>query len=228
MRRLLAGSVMLVLTCGVAQARQPEDNIVYGMAEKGVHGLVNIATGWFELPMQIYKGYEDGIPGIKAPAATRSLGAGVGVVRGVFHAVGRTAWGVVQLGGFWTSNPTDNKAYLPLLDAEYAWEMGSKKTVVAPDLDAGIERIGMRIERGLRNAVLGVAELPGQIYKADMERRVYIGLLKGVWFTLSREVYGVADVGLCLFPIPEENLGVPFDEVEPWDALWGNYYNNVK
>ncbi len=223
------GLIGMVFAGVVPAAEQPQDNVVYGMADKGTHGLVNIATGWFEFPMQIYKGYENGIPSLnRYPSLGRSLGASAGVIRGVFHAVGRTAWGVVQLAGFWSANPTENTPYLPLLDAEYAWQMGARKTVVTPDLDQGLNRIQARIGRGFKNTFCGLAEFPGQIYKADMERRVPLGVLKGFWYALSRELYGVADLGLFLFPIPEENLGVPFDEVEPWDALQGNYYNNVQ
>jgi len=231
MNTLRRGMILFAaLLCmgAVVRAGQPENNVWYGMAEKGTHGLVNIVTGLWEIPKQVYIGYDEGIASIKAPAGTRSLGAAAGLVRGLFHAVGRMGWGVVQFAGFWSSNPTDNKAYLPLLDSEYAWERGVKRTVVVPDIDPSIEQIGLHFERGLRNIVCGPVELPGQIWKSDYERRIYLGVVKGVWFTLSRELYGGADVTLCLLPMPETNLGVPYDEVEPWDAIAGRYYNNVK
>jgi hypothetical protein len=41
-------------------------------------------------------------------------------------------------------------------------------------------------------------------------------------------VYGAADLAFMTVPSPERNRGVPFDEVEAWDALQGEYYNNVK
>ncbi len=228
-RRCLGWVLPAALLLGAGlRAAQPENNVWYGMAEKGTHGLVNVVTGWWEFPKQIYIGYDEGVASIKAPACSRSLGATLGVVRGLFHAAGRTCWGAVQLVGFWSSNPTDNKAFLPLLDSEYAWQRGVKRTVVVPDIDPSIEKIGNHIERGLRNIVGGPVELPGQIYKSDYERRIYLGLVKAVWFALSRELYGLADVGLCLLPMPENNLGVPFDEVEGWDAISGRYYNNVK
>jgi putative exosortase-associated protein (TIGR04073 family) len=209
-------------------ARAVEDCVVTGMAEKGSRGLANLASGWFEIPMQIHKGYNAGIPSIEAPAGSRSLGALQGLFRGVFHAVGRTAWGAVELAGFWTRNPTGNEHLMPLLDGNYAWEQGTKKPFRCPDVDSGINRVGMRFERGIRNVTGAVPEIPGQFLKADGERRVYIGLPKGIWFAGSRIVYGVADAVLFPFAGPENNLGVPFEEVEGWDALAGKYYNNVK
>ena len=70
-----------------ASARAVQDSNVCGMCEKGSHGLVDICSGWFELPMQIYKGYEAGVGMPSTPAGDRSLGMLVGVVRGVFHGV---------------------------------------------------------------------------------------------------------------------------------------------
>ena len=205
-----------------------EDSIVCGMAEKGSHGLVDVVSGWWELPMQIYKGYNEGIPLIKAPAGSHSLGTLAGVLRGSFHAVGRTGWGAVQLAGFWTKNPTTNKDLMALLDSEYSWEIGTKKCMACPTLDESLNRVGMRFERGMRNIFGAVAEIPGQVRKADAERRIYVGLPKGIWFAASRLIHGAGDVLLFPFPGPEAQLNVPFEEIEGWDALAGKYYNNVK
>lgn len=226
-RRVATGMALIGALLFSAPGHAVEDSLVAGMAEKGVHGLVNIATGWFELPMQIYKGYEDGVDSICAPAGSRSVGTLLGVFRGASHALGRTGWGILQLGGFWSRNPTTNEHLLQLLDATYAWEMGSKKTMTDPNIDNGLNRVGMRLERGLRNVFGAPLEIPGQLRKAHRECRL-VGLPKGVWFMCSRIVHGTGDVVFFLLPGPEGNLNVPFEEIEGWDALNGRYYNNVK
>jgi hypothetical protein len=230
MRNPLKHTVMLVIggsfLAGAAMAA--EDVLVDGMAEKGTHGLVNIATGWMEFPMQVYKGYHAGIGGIEHPEVSRPLGALSGVFRGVGHAVGRTGWGVIQLGGFWTRNPTDNKDLLLLYDSEYAWETGIRKPLRCPDVDRGMEKVGHRIERGLRNFFGGPAEIPGQARKAHDQSIFVYGLPKGLWYASSRMIYGAGDVVLSPVPSDEVNRNVPFEEVEPWDAAQGEYFNNVK
>ena len=172
-RTVLTGlflSAVLLLSGRLAAV---EDDHVCGMVEKGSHGLVNLATGWFELPAQIVKGYNDGIGSVReAPARARSLGAVAGLFRGAAHAVGRTAWGAVELAGFWTLNPTTNTHLRRLLDGEYVWHAGEKKTMFDPSFDANLDRVALRLERGGRNLVGSVAELPGQIWKADAERCV--------------------------------------------------------
>ena len=228
-----SGLVAVVMVAGmllaVVRAYAVEDSVACGMVEKGSHGLVNVATGWWEIPLQIKKGYDDGMPKLRdKPAASRSLGMLCGVFRGAGHAVGRTAWGVIQLTGFWSRNPTDNSHLMQLLDAEYSWQEGTKKPMRCPTLDDGFNRVGQRFERGVRNLVGSVSEIPGQIRKSDRERRVYVGLPKGLWFAASRAWYGVGDMGMFPVPGPEKNLGVPFEEVEAWDALQENYYNNVR
>jgi len=225
---LLAGLLMGGMLLVGSGAWAIEDSVRCGMAEKGTHGLVDIATGWMEVPMQIYKGYDEGIKQIKAPAASRSVGTLVGAFRGAFHATGRTCWGVMQLAGFWTLNHTDNSHLLQLHDSEYAFEMGQKKRIRCPNVDAGLTRIGERFERGCLNLLGAPAEIPGQIRRSDGERCVYVGLPKGVWFMASRAMYGVGDIGLVAVPSPNADLGVAFDEVQAWDAVCGRYYTNVK
>ena len=74
-----------------------EDHLGYGMAEKGTHGLVDVFTGWMEFPIQTYRGYMAGASCVQYPAVKYPLGGLLGMMRGVTHAVGRTAWGVVTL-----------------------------------------------------------------------------------------------------------------------------------
>jgi len=221
-----AAITVLILAAGSVFAA--EDVLVDGMGEKGTHGLVNIATGWMELPMQVYKGYHGGIGGIEHPEVGRPLGAVAGALRGAGHTIGRTAWGVVQLGGFWTRNPTDNADLLQLYDSEYAWETGVKKPIGCPKVEDGMERVGHRIERGYRNLFAGLGEIPGQARKAHDQSLFLFGVPKGVWYASSRLVYGAGDIVLSPFPSDDINRNVPFEEVEPWDAVQGEYYNNVK
>ena len=228
-RGLLAVCLVVGVLFAAVGAYAVEDSVACGMLEKGSHGLVNIVTGWWELPLQVKKGYDEGIPALKGkPAGSRSLGAFLGIFRGGGQAVGRTGWGVLQLAGFWTRNPTDNSHLRQLLDAEYSWEKGTKKSMCCPKLDNGFDRVGQRFERGVRNVVGCLAEVPGQIRRSDRERNIYVGLPKGIWFAASRAWYGVGGVVTFPFPSPETDLNVPFDEVEGWDAICEDYYNNVK
>ena len=225
---LLGAALVGALLLSGTRVSAVEDSVACGMCENASHGIVNVATGWFEVPMQVHKGYNEGVGFPKAPALDRSAGMVRGIFRGAFHATGRTVWGAFQFVAFWTRNPTENRSLLQLQDSEYSWEQGEKKPLRCPGIDDGINRVARRLERGARNFVGGPAEIPGQIMKADGERRVYVGIPKGLWFTTSRMVYGTADLALLPFAGPEENYNVPFEEVEGWHAVAGKYYNNVK
>ncbi|MBT3374920.1 MAG: hypothetical protein HN742_08990 [Lentisphaerae bacterium] len=228
-------SACLLLILGVCSARAAEerekpfteDSVVCGMAEKGAHGLVNMVTGCYEFPMQIYKGYQRGIERIDAPAGSRSLGMLLGVPRGLSHAVGRTAWGCIQFAGFWTRNPTTSRDLRQLFDSEYSWEMGTAKPLFGSNFEEASAGVADRFARGLHNLLGAPLEIPGQIRKADVERRVFVGIPKGLWYGSSRLIYGVADFALFFVPGYEDSMGVPFDEVYGWDALNGNYYTNI-
>ena len=224
LKGLLAGCVLV----GAVAAHGVEDSYATGMTEKASRGLVNLVTGVVELPVQIVKGYDDGVSFIDAPAGSRSLGALGGLFRGVSHAVGRTAWGAFDLATFWALNPTDNKGLLLLQDANYVWEKGEKKTMMAPCLQDGCALIGRRFERGMNNAVGSFLEVPGQIRKHNRLGCAAPGLPKGIYYMVSRFCSGVGDLALLFVPGPETNLMVPFAEVWPWDAVEQNYYNNVQ
>lgn len=225
---LFAGVVIGSMVLWSPGASAVEDSIAAGMVNKGSRGLVNIATGWFELPMQIIKGYDRGVSYVDAPAGSRSLGALGGLFRGISQAVGRTGWGIVDLATFWAANPTCNCNLRPLLDANYAWEKGTVTPTFSPDIQAGVDHISARLERGLVGILAGFMEIPGQIRKAHAEDRTCVGIPKGLWYMLSRMGQGVGDTVLFPFPSPKTNLGIPFEEVEPWDAFQQRYYSNVK
>ncbi|MBN2449289.1 MAG: hypothetical protein JXR77_02805 [Lentisphaeria bacterium] len=224
--RLLALVVCGSLLAAVASWAE-EDNYAAGMTEKASRGLVNVATGWFELPHQVVKGYNKGTPYVKAPAGSRSLGTLQGFGRGIGHAVGRTAWGVVELATFWAVNPTTNRELLFLQDGNYSWDEGARKPFLCPCAEDGAERVGMRLQRGASNTFGFFLEVPGQVRKYDELGCVWQGIPKGLYYAVSRLVNGAPDVALFLLPSPEDNLMVPFEEVWSWDAWEERYYSNV-
>ncbi|OGV70200.1 MAG: hypothetical protein A3K19_16475 [Lentisphaerae bacterium RIFOXYB12_FULL_65_16] len=230
MRKVFLTGLMaagMLAFCGRAWAC--EDDLVRGMDGNFTHGLVNIVTGWYEVPHQIHKGYNKGIGDVnESPALSRSAGAVMGTFRGASQAVGRTGWGVIQLGGFWSRNPNTNREFRPLLDGEYSWEKGTKKEFLCPTFKDGWNRMAPRMQRGFRNIVGAVPEIPGQVVKGDrQEKNSLKGFGKGVWFCASRAVQGTGE--FVMFPVasPEENFNVPFEEIEGWDAVHGRYNNNV-
>ena len=83
--------------------------IVDGMATKGVRGAANIVTGWAEIPKQIVvTGEEDGW----------LKGAVVGPFKGIGMAVVRTVCGVGELATFFVAYPG---FYDPWLEPRFVW-----------------------------------------------------------------------------------------------------------
>jgi putative exosortase-associated protein (TIGR04073 family) len=226
-----AGRLMLVLACGAvllaAGVRAAEDHYVNGMVEKFSHGLVNAATGWMELPVQVTRGYDRGVPCVKACAASRSLGAAAGLGRGVSHTLGRTVWGAWEVVTFWAPNHTTNADLLLLQDSFYPWEEGIVEPFRCPTAKDGVQRIGMRLERGLDDVVGSPFEILGQTKKAAAEGSCLPGIPKGLYCMVGRLLSGVGDIAFFALPSPVDNLMVPFDEVKPWDAWDGKYRNNL-
>ncbi len=204
--------VVAVFSCSTVYAAT--DDIVGGMGKKFFRGFVNVLTGWVELPMQIMKGYKSD------KYDNKILNTGAGFFKGIGHTIGRTAWGAVELVGFWTANPKDNVGMGIPLDATFAWDEGVSYDCFDPNFtDAAFKPISRKFMRGLSNALLGFAEFPGQIAKGIDESATDFGIMKGLWFWYSREVYGIADMATAIFPTPEDNPGYCFDEEYPWDAL---------
>jgi putative exosortase-associated protein (TIGR04073 family) len=226
-----AGRLSLVLVCGAvllaARLSAAEDNYANGMTEKFCHGLVSIATGWLEVPLQVKKGYDRGVSCVKPCAGSKSLGALLGVGRGVSHTLGRTAWGALELATFWAPNHTTNADLQLLQDSFYPWEEGTLKPFRCPAVKDGAHKLAMRFERGLDDLVGSLLEIPGQIRKADASGNFLPGIPKGLYCTVGRMVNGAGDIVLIALPSPVDNLMVPFDEVKPWDAYDGKYYSNL-
>ena len=217
MRGLIALTLTALLLTSTAYAAT--DDIMGGMGQKAIRGMVNLLTGIVEVPVQVYKGCNKGFEPIKNEAGSKIVGGILGLFRGFGHAAGRMSWGALELVGFWTANPEDNEGVGIPLDAEYAWDMGEQYSIFEPSLSEGIQPVGRKLGHGLTNALLGIAELPGQTLNWAFEGNPMKGLGRGIWFWLSREVYGIVSIISCVVPNPTDNPGYPFDGKWPWTTL---------
>lgn len=212
-------SLAIALIFSYSAACGEENDFVEGMGKKFFRGAVNILTGWVELPMQTVKGFRRGCP-LTEGEDNKVVGTLCGLFRGIGHTIGRTAWGVVELAGFWAANPETNAGFGTRLDAEYAWEEGEPYNYLDPDFgEATLAPMGRKFMRGLGGALFGFAELPGQIGKGIQDKAPDAGILRGLWFWYSRELYGIGDVLTSIFPTPEDNPGYIFDQEYAWDAI---------
>lgn len=212
-------AAMMTAWMGVAPSEAATENIAGGMKDKAISGAVDLVTGIVEFPVQIYKGYTNGFEPIKNQAGSRVAGTVLGFFKGLGHAAGRTSWGAMELFGFWTANPQDNEGVGIPLDAQYAWETGEPYNLFKPSLAEGVKPIGRKLAHGFANSFAGIAELPGQIIEGKREGNVLKGVGRGVWFWLSREVYGFSSIYTCIVPNPKDNPGYAFDGEWPWSAL---------
>lgn len=84
-------------------------DIIDGMATKGVRGVANILTGWVEFPKQIYiTGKQDGW----------GRGTVIGPLKGIGMTVVRTVCGAGELFTFFLAYPG---YYDPWLEPKYVW-----------------------------------------------------------------------------------------------------------
>jgi len=85
-------------------------DVVDGMAGKAGRGLANIATGWLEIPQQIYTTYkEDGV----------AKGVLLGPLKGLGMTLVRTVSGAGELMTFFVAYPG---FYDPYFDPAYVWQ----------------------------------------------------------------------------------------------------------
>ncbi len=210
-------AIMALCAWGAGDASAASDELLPGMGQKLWRGIVNTFTGWVEFPAQIIKGYNEGF---MDDEGNKIGGVIVGVFDGIGHSAGRTIHGTMELATFWAADPMSNDGVGIPLDAEYAWEAGDPYNIFEPTLmDGAVMPVGRKLFRGLGNGLLGVAELPGQIVKGVQQGAPDLGIVKGVWYTLSREAHGLKDVTTCILPNPDETKALAFDEEWPWDAL---------
>ncbi len=210
-------SVFLVLFCFLFSlpAFAQESTYLASSAAKAKHGVINTLTGWLEVPFQVIKGFESGIAD---QGNNKFLGGVAGILRGIFHGIGRTASGIYQLATCLLPNPSDNEGKGIPLDSEYAWEKGSAYSIHKQ----GVVPVGEKFARGVVNTFAGIVEMPGQLNKAAEENTaltIVKGIGKAVIYPVARIISGVFD--LVTFPLPNDSKqhGPVFDEEQPWDAL---------
>jgi putative exosortase-associated protein (TIGR04073 family) len=109
-KSLLVISALAFLSPQAAMAHS--EGYVTHVADKLLLGITNTATGWMELPKTIMiTGQKEGI----------IYGATTGVLAGLMHVVGRTAFGIMDVATFII--PTD-----PIVNPGYIWEDFGKET----------------------------------------------------------------------------------------------------
>ena len=118
LQRLLVVAFIVVTLCSSAFAADayktiegaaPQE-IVDGMAAKGVRGATNIVTGWLEIPKQIY---------VTGKETTWLRGAVIGPFKGIGMTVVRTLAGVGELATFFVAYPG---FYDPWFEPSYVWQ----------------------------------------------------------------------------------------------------------
>ena len=185
-----------------------------GMADKGTHGLVNIATGWMEIPVRIKHGYDKGYSKEKnrvRPAESRMAGTVGGLFEGTAAAVGRTFTGVYQLTGFWAANHQTNEGSGHHLGKEYAWQQAAPPEPVPP-----ADRVEAKTKRAFNDVTMGIAEVPVQTDKTwTVDRKADPGFGKGVWFATSRIYGGVFDLVGFALPGYKKTYGYGYDSEHP-------------
>ncbi|UPU38336.1 exosortase system-associated protein, TIGR04073 family [Geomonas paludis] len=112
---ILALALVLTAEKGRAAEMQTIDTaspqeVVDGMANKLARGVANIATGWLELPKQIY---------ITCKEEGAAKCVTVGPLKGIGMTLVRTASGVGETATFFLAYPG---FYAPYLDPAYAWQ----------------------------------------------------------------------------------------------------------
>jgi putative exosortase-associated protein (TIGR04073 family) len=107
---LLLAGVLLAGTA--AQAAEPTGSYLSRIGEKFGTGLVNVATGYVEIPKGIY---------VQSLRHGVAAGIPVGLVKGLFQTLGRTGTGVVEMATFYI--PTK-----PMIQAPLVWENFDQET----------------------------------------------------------------------------------------------------
>ena len=209
-------AVFAISTCAYAA----NESITTGMVDKAVNGGINVLTGWIELPMQVYKGFDKGLKDLNREGPSKVVGGIVGLFRGAFHAAGRTIWGAFELATFWAANPADNQGVGVPLDAKYSWETGEQYCIDKPTLPEGCKPIGTKFINGITDVLLGIVEVPAQITKSANDStkysNVFVGTLRGFWYWISREVNGVANLASFILPNPAQTMGYAYNSKWPW------------
>lgn len=120
--RTLRMAVVLAASLSGGVPAQADDALLlsHQVSEKFIRGMVNLSTGWIEVPRQIYE-------------VGSNEGWVRGVLRGPFDGIGmffaRTVAGVVEMATFPVPLPT----YQPLVTPRYPWESGAPTDLVTAE-----------------------------------------------------------------------------------------------
>ncbi len=208
---------IMVFLSFTASAHAQADDLLDGMRKKLERGVVNTLTAGVEFPNKIIKGFKYGVDG---EGNNKLLGGFVGICDGFKHTLGRFASGVTDVAGFWAANPANNEGIGIPLDAEYAWEDGEAYNLFDPSFgEATLAPVQNKFMRGAGNLLLCFLEFPGQVIKGSKEDDFGGGIVKGVWYTLSRAWHGASEMVTPCLPWPKDQMGVAFDQRYPWDAF---------
>lgn len=216
--------IALLIACFATTVYAVDDDmtVTERMGNKALRGGIDLVTGIVELPMQIYKGYTFGFGPIKNKPASKTVGTILGFFRGCGHTAGRIGGGSRELFCFWTADQPSNKGIGVPFDAERSWEMGERYSIMKPTLKEGVAPIGQKLALGLANAFTGIVEVPNQIVKARNDNTSLLtGTGKGVYFFISRTIYGATDVFTLFFLVPNQvdTYGYPYSSKYPWGEM---------
>lgn len=202
------------------------------MAAKWNRGLTNLVTGVAEIPVETIEGYREGIDVVENEAASKTLGTGLGLFRGLGMATSRIGHGAFEVLTFWGANPRTNRHIGWQFDSDYAWEFSdSERLDVDADAytleeeaeqvdDSYFAPVGRKVVRGAHDTFLGASELwyqPKEAYYND--ESVTLGVGKGLWMFVSRELHGIQDLVFCLLANPETTVGIEYTIPNPWNYL---------
>ena len=108
-RTLVTVSLILVAAAWPSSSVWAQDPI-----HKAGRGLVNVLTGWIEIPKQVHRGSQD---------SNSVTGLGRGLLKGAALTILRTGVGVYETVTFPIAYPKDYASpYEPMELPDYAWE----------------------------------------------------------------------------------------------------------
>jgi len=216
--------VAAILVAGSFSAQAADEEVLPGMAKKLGYGLVDTVTGVVELPVQIMKGYQNGFGPIKHKGTSKAVGTILGFFRGIGHGAGRTLHGAINVVTFWSANREDNKGIGIPLDDTFAWQEGTRYSIMKPNLKEGLMPYPRKLGYGLADSFLGLVDVPAQIVVGSRAENPYtgvpVGAVRGLWFGVSRMTTGLGDAVLFLLPNPEESHGYSYSGNLPWDGFF--------
>ena len=214
-------TLIILLASLIASATLADDlSTSERMGKKAVRGAIDLFTGIVELPMQTYKGFQNGCAPVKNEKTSTAVGTILGFFRGLGHTAGRMSHGGRELFCFWTADQPTNQGTGVPFDAQYSWQKGDPYSLFKPSFKEGTAPIVRKLTLGLANTFTGIVEVPHQIIKAKQsETSVGKGAGKGVYLFFSRTIYGATDVFTLFFLVPNQvdTYGYAYDSRYSWE-----------